>query len=39
MITAEKALTELESLGLDQETTELFRTGNARRVFKLVPAA
>jgi hypothetical protein len=35
MITADRALAVLESLGLDQETTQLFLTGNATRVFDL----
>ncbi|GAA3737900.1 amidohydrolase family protein [Salinactinospora qingdaonensis] len=35
MITAEKALTELASLELDEETTRLFLGGNAQRVFQL----
>jgi predicted TIM-barrel fold metal-dependent hydrolase len=37
MITAERALADLGTLGLDQETTELFLAGNARRVFNLTP--
>jgi uncharacterized protein len=39
MITAERALADLGTLGLDQETAELFLAGNARRVFNLTPAA
>ncbi|MGH4030104.1 amidohydrolase family protein [Actinomycetota bacterium Odt1-20B] len=35
MITPEKALADLGSLDLDEETTELFLAGNARRVFGL----
>jgi predicted TIM-barrel fold metal-dependent hydrolase len=35
MLSAERCLERLEELGLDQETTELFLGGNARRVFKL----
>jgi predicted TIM-barrel fold metal-dependent hydrolase len=35
MITPEKALTGLDELGLDDETRELFLTGNANRVFNL----
>lgn len=35
MITAEAALADLKSHDLDEETTELFLTGNARRVFDL----
>jgi predicted TIM-barrel fold metal-dependent hydrolase len=35
MLSAERCLERLEDLGLDQETTELFLGGNARRVFKL----
>ncbi|MGC4938441.1 amidohydrolase family protein [Kribbella sp. DT2] len=35
MITAEKALSGVESLELDAEATELFLSGNARRVFGL----
>lgn len=35
MITADRALADLEIHDLDEETTELFRTGNARRVFNL----
>jgi hypothetical protein len=35
MILAERALMDLDALGLDEETRELFLTGNAERVFKL----
>nr|WP_308376826.1 amidohydrolase family protein [Streptomyces sp. ISL-99] len=35
MITPSQALEHLEELGLDEETTELFLDGNARRVFSL----
>ena len=34
MITAAKALEHLDQLGLDGEAEELFRGGNAARVFK-----
>lgn len=37
MITAERALADLGTLGLDQESTDLFLAGNARRVFNLTP--
>jgi uncharacterized protein len=39
MITAEKALEDLDRLELDDEARELFLDGNARRVFDLRPAA
>jgi len=39
MITAAKALEHLDQLGLDGEAEELFRGGNAARVFKLPPCA
>ncbi|MFJ6835972.1 amidohydrolase family protein [Streptomyces sp. NPDC091209] len=35
MITPSRALEHLGELGLDEETTELFLSGNARRVFRL----
>jgi hypothetical protein len=35
MITPTRALADLKALDLDEETTELFLTGNARRVFGL----
>ena len=35
MLSAEAALAKLDELGLDDETTDLYLTGNARRVFKL----
>ncbi|MFD8420354.1 amidohydrolase family protein [Streptomyces sp. NPDC059466] len=35
MITPSRALEHLAELGLDEETTELFLSGNARRVFRL----
>jgi predicted TIM-barrel fold metal-dependent hydrolase len=35
MLTPQQCLSELPSLGLDQETTELFLSGNARAVFRL----
>ena len=35
MITPAKALGGLEQLGLDEETTELFLSANAKRVFRL----
>lgn len=35
MITARKCLADLDSLGLDEETKDLFLQGNARRVFRL----
>ncbi len=35
MITARKCLAELDSLGLDEETKDLFLHGNARRIFRL----
>ncbi|MFC7304192.1 amidohydrolase family protein [Streptomyces monticola] len=35
MITAEQALADVKGLGLDEETSELFLAGNARRVFGL----
>jgi len=35
MIAPEAALTDLDALSLDEETTELFLDGNARRVFDL----
>jgi predicted TIM-barrel fold metal-dependent hydrolase len=35
MIAPGKALEELDSLGLDEETKDLFLAGNARRVFGL----
>ncbi|WP_200263298.1 amidohydrolase family protein [Streptomyces sp. HSG2] len=35
MITPSRALEHLDELGLDEETTELFLSGNARRVFGL----
>ncbi|MEU3241850.1 amidohydrolase family protein [Streptomyces sp. NPDC006875] len=35
MITPSRALEHLPELGLDEETTELFLSGNARRVFHL----
>jgi hypothetical protein len=35
MITPERALAKLDTLGLDDEGTELFLSGNARRVFGL----
>jgi predicted TIM-barrel fold metal-dependent hydrolase len=35
MITAQRALEGLDGLELDAETTELFLSGNARRVFGL----
>jgi len=35
MITPQKCLAELDSLGLDEETKGLFLHGNARRNFKL----
>jgi len=39
MIAPEKALEDLDRLGLDEEARELFLTGNARRLFKLGPPA
>jgi hypothetical protein len=33
MITPDRALRELPEMGLDEEATELFLAGNARRVF------
>jgi predicted TIM-barrel fold metal-dependent hydrolase len=39
MIFAQKALEDLDALGLDEETRELFLAGNAQRVFKLAVAA
>jgi predicted TIM-barrel fold metal-dependent hydrolase len=39
MILPQKALEGLETLGLDAEAQELFLAGNARRVFRLAPAA
>lgn len=35
MITPARCLADLDQLGLDDETTELFLAGNARRVFRL----
>jgi uncharacterized protein len=35
MLSAEAALARLDELGLDDEATELYLSGNARRVFKL----
>ena len=35
MLTAERCLAELDSLGLDEETSRLFLSENARRVFKI----
>jgi predicted TIM-barrel fold metal-dependent hydrolase len=35
MIEPSRALEHLGELGLDEETTELFLSGNARRVFRL----
>ncbi|MEU1529159.1 amidohydrolase family protein [Streptomyces fagopyri] len=35
MITPSRALEHLDELGLDDETTDLFLSGNARRVFRL----
>jgi predicted TIM-barrel fold metal-dependent hydrolase len=35
MITPERALAKFDALGLDEEATELFLSGNARRVFGL----
>ncbi len=35
MIAPAKALEGVPALGLDEETTELFLSGNARRVFRL----
>lgn len=35
MITPSRALEHLSEPGLDEETTELFLSGNARRVFRL----
>ena len=35
MITPARALEHLADLGLDEETRELFLSGNARRVFSL----
>lgn len=35
MITPAKALADLDRLGLDEEATELFSAGNARRIFNL----
>jgi predicted TIM-barrel fold metal-dependent hydrolase len=35
MLTPQQCLSELPSLGLDQETTELFLSGNARSVFRI----
>jgi uncharacterized protein len=35
MILAQAALEDLDALGLDDETRELFLAGNARRVFSL----
>jgi predicted TIM-barrel fold metal-dependent hydrolase len=35
MITPSRALEHLSDLRLDEETTELFLSGNARRVFRL----
>jgi uncharacterized protein len=37
MLTADRALAGLDALGLDEEATELFLAGNARRVFDLAP--
>jgi predicted TIM-barrel fold metal-dependent hydrolase len=39
MIFAQKALEDLDALGLDEETRDLFLAGNAQRVFKLAVAA
>ena len=39
MILAEKALQDLDALGLDEATRELFLAGNAERVFKLTRAS
>jgi predicted TIM-barrel fold metal-dependent hydrolase len=39
MILAEKALEDLDALGLDAQARELFLTGNAERVFKLAGRA
>lgn len=39
MILPQKALEDLDTLGLDAEARELFLTGNARRVFRLPRAA
>ncbi len=39
MIAAQKALEDLDALGLDSEARELFLTGNAVRVFKLTASA
>jgi hypothetical protein len=35
MLSAEAALARLDELGLDDETTDLYLSGNARRVFRL----
>jgi predicted TIM-barrel fold metal-dependent hydrolase len=35
MMTPERALAQLDALGLDDEQQELFLAGNARRVFNL----
>jgi uncharacterized protein len=39
MITAQKALEDLDALGLNDEARELFLTGNATRLFKLTARA
>ncbi|HZD01026.1 MAG TPA: amidohydrolase family protein [Actinomycetes bacterium] len=39
MISADRALADLAALDLDQETTELFLSGNARRVFNLASSS
>jgi predicted TIM-barrel fold metal-dependent hydrolase len=39
MIAPEKALADLKSLDLDEETTALFLSGNATRVFHLAPTS
>jgi predicted TIM-barrel fold metal-dependent hydrolase len=39
MIAAQKALEDLDALGLNDEARELFPTGNAARVFKLTASA
>lgn len=37
MITAEKALTGLGDLGLDDQATDLYLHGHAERIFALAP--
>lgn len=39
MLSPEAALARLDELGLDEETTDLYLSGNARRVFKLAAAS